>query len=192
MVVPERASGNMTRRGFLKQLTGLGLLLFLPFPFSCSAGKDEDENLWYALGEGLFPCDEPGAPCVKSIGFLHHLQFTLNDPGYDPDIRRFIRQGFIRFKKYIEEQKIDFTKLPTEEKTVFLEKYARQTDEDWIYRLNVIATEAAFLDPYYGVNKHEITWKWAHHTPGVPRPDKNHDYFSLLEKRKISEVIRKI
>ncbi len=182
----------MNRRTFIKGILAYTSLFTLSFPFSCSAERDKDEMLWYALGEALFPCDEPGAPCIKNIGFLHHLHSTLKDKNYDPDIRAFIRQGFIQFKRYLQDRKIDFVSANDNEKERIIRNFIQSEGDNWIYRLNVLLIESTFLDPYYGVNFNKTGWKWTYHTPGTPRPVAGHDYKSLLRKRKISEIITKI
>lgn len=184
---------RISRRVFGKRLllAAAGWYVFSMFP--CCIRPAGDKKLWLALGDTLFP-DLKNSPDVRDINFWHHLLFTLNDKNYDPDIQAFIRRGWIRFNKYLDKNGIAFENLPYEKRAGIIDKLIEETEwaENWVARLQILIFEAAFLDPHYKVNLHRSGWKWVHHAYGVPRPDDSADYFSLLAKRKKTEIIRSL
>ena len=48
----------------------------------------------------------------------------------------------------------------------------KKNSVDWVRKLLSYTLEAFFGDPVHGGNPDEVAWKWAHHTPGTPRPTK--------------------
>jgi hypothetical protein len=188
------------RKFFLGSLSAVFLYAFAQFPliFSCRRKEKkmkytfshEDEKLWLALASTFCP-SAPEQPGQINTGFLHHIFFTLNDSRYNAQKRNFIREGFILFKKRMAKQPVRFYLLPYTNREENLRALIEETywGEEWLSLVMNLMMESCFLDPHYHVNLSEVGWKWIGHHPGRPRPDKTADYFSLLKKRKKTEII---
>jgi len=182
---------KLTRRKFGLSVVSTGFFIALSpvVQIACSRKTETEQELLESIAEVLFP---PGfGPSIKEIGFYNHLQFTLKDKNYDPDIRQAIRNGLSGFKKLLQQNDIpSFSGLSLAEREKFIEEKINDNKwlQSWLSRLQTVIAEACFLDPYYGVNQHQTGWKWTHHHYGVPRPDDTADYLKLLAIKKKTEV----
>ncbi len=186
----------LNRRTFVKATGSAVIFLSLPSivsVISCkkSSASIDNEKLLRLLADTIFPSLPDQSPRVEEIGFIHHLHFYLSDPNNDPDLKKLLLERTKKFKIYLEHSKLNFEKLSFNERTTLITKLIDR--KPWmkklVSQLENIIFESCFLDPHYGVNKNKIGWKWVNHSYGKPRPDENADYFSLLKKRKLSEII---
>ncbi len=182
---------KLTRRKFGLSVVSTGFFIAFPqfFHWTCKRNSETDRVLLESIAEVLFPPEF--GPSIQEIRFYKHLQFTLNDKNYDPDIQQAIRKGISGFKKLLLQSGIpSFSGLSLAEREKFIEEKINDNEwlQSWLSRLQTVIAEACFLDPHYGVNQHQTGWKWTNHHHGIPRPDSTSDYKTLLAKRKESSV----
>ncbi len=186
------------RRAFVIKTTSAVVFLSLPASVHLASCKSEPDkipknrSLILTLAGIIFPDTNDTSPGIREIGFARHLDFYLNDSNHDPDLQGLLIQRIEKFEKYLTKNKIRLEKLPAKAQRRLVEQMMREYDwfEKLISQIENIIIEACFLDPHYGVNKKQIGWKWVQHPFGTPRPDSRSDYFSLLQKRKKTEIIR--
>ena len=160
-----------TRRTLFKQI--LFMLAFLLLPKRSSA-VDVSPLTTIALVQGdLFP-KRDGVPTLEQIDAAQYLKRVLQQKRVTQEHKDFIFNGV----KWLDEEavvlyKMSYSALPSQERQNILHAIAKESwGEKWIDTILTYIYEAMLSDPVYGGNKDGIGWKWLHHTPGLPRPEK--------------------
>ena len=140
-----------------------------------------DTPLWRSIAaaqEHLWPSGSE-APSAVQIGATGYLYRTMRHSSFDFEIRDFIFLGV----RWAEREAMNvygrgFAALSAEERErvfrILQNEYER--GEAWLSTLLSYTLEALLSDPIYGGNRDEAGWKWLHHVPGSPRPQKRFVY----------------
>ncbi len=187
-----------TRRQFIKGVGASVILSQIPFLFSC---QNQDNTVVLSTGETqtiqqvlniLFP-SSPG-PGIKDIKVIRLINNYLSDPNIHPDKQKSIING-IHWTNEISQNKYkaDFNRINLEKQEKIVKRILQKPwGELWISKLLTLTFEALLLDPVYGINTHEIGWKYLHHTPGKPRPNMQNKYPQILNRKKENIIITSI
>jgi len=191
-------SQNLSRRQFIKG-AGAGFLLWqIPFWQSCQKPlfkgslSAHDQQIINSVLQILFP-SQPG-PGIYDIKAEYHLNNFLTDPLIDPAEQVFIRNG-IRWTDETSREKFqkNYLNLSNAEQSKLIYYLLHESwGESWVSKLLSIVFEAMLLDPVYGINTHEIGWKYVKHIPGKPRPSFHNKYPDILNRKKENTVINNL
>ncbi len=185
-----------SRRRFLKGVAATGALAFIPWSAGCghpTVSKGilaEHSQMAAEILEILFP-DDGNGPDANRIQAYTYLNQLLADKNYDSDIQESIFKGFRQFADFSKEQKgKPFGKLSRKEKQALVHKANEFSwGENFNSRLLSVILDALLIDPIYGVNVHEIGWKWLGHIPGAPRPNPQNKYPEILHRKEELVII---
>jgi len=185
-----------SRRQFITKLIGAGIIINLPFVYSCNEDvKTEKLNLRqkdvvdFTL-EFLYPNDDIG-PNIQTIGTYSYLLWMLDDKNVDPDENKYILNGINWVDETaVEEYDTHFEKLGTKQKYKLLKKIVDlEWGENWLSKMLTVIIESMFADPIYGSNPKGIVWEWINHNPGQPRPDDSNKYPVILNRKTENIII---
>lgn len=170
---------HLSRREFVSATASTAVLSALPFA-SCTKSEPIAKSFQFsklqlkeliAVQNHLLP-SEQNSPGAKDINAFNYLEMTMNQPGFDPEIRDFIKTGINRLIEFVQQSdKQDFSTLNEQQREEILNQIQHESwGEGWTSVLLIYLFEALLSDPVYSGNPDEIGWKWLQHTSGLPRP----------------------
>jgi gluconate 2-dehydrogenase gamma chain len=179
-----------SRRHFINNLIGAGLIINLPFVNSCKTDIRSEllnirqKNIIDFTFIFLYPNDNFG-PDLKTIKTIDYLYWVLSDNNVDPEENQYMLNGLNWVDETaIEEYGIHFEKLKTKQKFILFQNILKNDwGENWLSKMLTIIIESMFADPIYGSNPESIVWKWLNHNPGQPRPNENNKYPIILNRK---------
>lgn len=179
------------RRIFIKQIIATGIISQFPFLYSCQEEPISEiltknqRNTLVPIMKFLF--NAPTSPSISDINAYSHLNDVLTDPFYDTDEKKYLVSGITWTNETAQEQyKKEFYQLnQTEKQDIFNQIRLADWGSYWLSKILTIIFEALLIDPIYLVNNHKIGWKWLHHTPGSPRPNKKNTYQKILTLKEV-------
>ncbi len=193
-------ANKFNRRNFLKAFGATWLIAQLPLWQSC-----KETNLFegYLTSNQtkilqqtlliLFPSYK-NSPTPSILKTPQHILNYLKDPYIDPDEKKFLINGTNWLNEIAQEiKKQNFWTLSINEQTELVYHIKKKNwGESWLSKILTLTFESLLLDPIYDVNIKEKGWKWLHHTPGIPRPDANNKYTSILKRKKENVIITRL
>ncbi len=183
------------RRQFIKGVGATAVLLQLPVWQSCKPTiykgilSADNQFVINNVLQILFP-SKPG-PDIYDIKVEKHLNNYLTDPLIDPDEQQFIINGIGWIRETAQEKfENDFLLLSRKQQEKLIKFIlSKPWGENWVSKLLTILFEAMLLDPVYGINTHEIGWRFLHHVPGKPRPENYNKYPEILQRKNENIII---
>jgi hypothetical protein len=103
------------------------------------------------------------------IGFI---STTINHPSYDKDIKAFILHHAFELDKVNNHTFLDASYFGKEMMLRGYERYPM--GQNWLYQIQLLAFEAIFSAPVYGVNVEKKFWKLLGIEGGKPSPQKRY------------------
>lgn len=186
-----------SRRSFITNLIGAGLIINLPLINSCKTDStksflsERQKSIFNFTFSYLFPDDDYFGPYYKSVKSMDYLLWLLQDKYVDPEENQYILNGVTWVDETaIEEFNIHFEKLNNKQKhSLYKTILKADWGENWLSRILTVIIESMFADPIYGSNPDGIVWKWIDHNPGQPRPNNNNKYPVILDRKKEDIII---
>lgn len=179
----------MDRRNFLKTapavlvtpaLAGVGTAPKAAAEEAASSFTSEQRRTVELVQLHLLP-SEPDAPGAVEVNAIGYLDQTLQDPGFDADVKSFIFKGIGWLDGMAQEQhQRPFRELDAPAREDLLKTIANSSaGERWLSNLITYCLEALLADPIYGGNPNGVGWTWLGHDPGQPRPTQANRYGRL-------------
>ena len=192
---------KMKRRTFIKSILSTGILIQIPWCFSCSDNhkislskqevlNSKQRDLLLFVLQKLFPSDN-NAPGIYQLNTYNHINNFLSDSNVDNDEKNYLLKGIQwTAETSTEVFKLDFNQLNNEQKNKLFDNILNEDwGESWLSRLLSLVFESLLLDPIYDVNNNMIGWKFLEHKPGKPRPNMQNKYEKLLAKKQKTSII---
>ena len=180
-----------SRRQFINNIIGAGILINLPLINSCNFKGNNDilDNRQKSIVDFVFKFLWPKSdktPSIIEIKVNEYLIWVLSDKNVDPEENQYVLDGLKWIDETsVEDYNIHFEKLNEKQKEELLKKVVNiEWGESWLSKMLTITFEAMFADPIYGSNPNGIVWDWINHNPGQPRPTIENKYQLLLERKK--------
>lgn len=160
---------TLTRRTFIASAALAGTAFFLLPQHAKTNVKIDLFKTVAAVQEVQFPkgLDAPSASNFGATAYLANV--ALHSSFLRSDLN-FLNHG----AQALMNEYNDFLTLTPKEQDKVLREFVNDHDvgQNWVSFVLYFTIEALFADPIYGGNKDELGWKWANHTPGLPRPKK--------------------
>jgi hypothetical protein len=109
---------------------------------------------------------------ISRANIIGFISTAINQPSYDKDIKAFILHHAFEFDKVSNHTFLDASYFGKEMMLRGYERYPM--GQNWLYQIQLLAFEAIFSAPVYGVNVEKKFWKLLGVEGGKPLPTKRY------------------
>lgn len=187
-----------SRRNFLRTMILGGIVLQIPFVFSCNSSDLKalqikinnnlfsiNTELLQQLLNILFPKSTIAPSALELKADIYYLWY-LQDNRLKPKKREYLVYGLDKIQKYaIDNLDSNFIDLPLQKQEEII-KFISTTKwgKNYLSSLMTIIFEAMFANPVYESNPDKIGWQWLNFKGGYPEPSIRNRYPEILNLHK--------